>query len=270
MASRARKTIESRASGRKSPLRRGTTSLYEQIRRSILNDIWRGVYRSGDLLPSESELSEHFGVNRLTVRQAVHTLANQGFVRPLHGRGYQVTSSTLSADFLTTASLSHYLKDLGLETTTKVLEAELVTPTTEVADSLGLRRGAETVRITRLRSVLDRPVAVDEAFYDAERFAPLLHADLGQTSLLELLYTTFGVRIARITTELAAELAGERGELLGAAPNEPLLVTKAVMYGLEDDPIECGFAYYQSERVKLTFNSPIDPHSWPYGGGAKP
>ncbi|MCU1491831.1 MAG: GntR family transcriptional regulator [Acidimicrobiaceae bacterium] len=269
MATRPRKTTEGTGSRRESPLRRGTTSLYEQIRRSVLTDIWRGIYRPGDLLPSESDLSEHFGVNRLTVRQAVHMLANQGFVRPLHGRGYQVTSSTLSAEFLTTASLSHYLRDLGLDTTTKVLDAELVTATAEVTDALGLRRGSETVRITRLRSVLDRPVAIDEAYYDSERFSRLLGADLGQTSLLELLYTMFGIQIARVTTELGAELAGERGDLLGAAPNDPLLVSKAVMYGLEDDPIECGFAYYQSERVKLSFNSPIDPHSWPYGGAAK-
>src|SRR5579864_9354582 len=87
-------------------LRDAPLALHQQIRRSILTDIWQGLYRPGDLLPSEKELSQRFGVNRLTVRQAVHALANQGHVRPLQGRGYQVRSATLSADVLTVVSLS--------------------------------------------------------------------------------------------------------------------------------------------------------------------
>ena len=159
------RTVSSKA---KSPLKRGaSTALYQQIRKSILTDIWSGLYHSGDLLPSESDLSAHFGVNRLTVRQAVHALANQGFVRPLHGRGYQVTSTTLSADVLTSTSLSHYLQELGLESETSILSTELAVASSEVTDALGLRRGAKTVKITRHRLVLNAPIAVDEAFYDA-------------------------------------------------------------------------------------------------------
>src|SRR5579864_6911014 len=82
-------------------LRDAPLALHEQIRRSILTDIWRGLYRPGDLLPSEKELGRHFGVNRLTVRQAVHALANQGHIQALQGRGYQVRSATLSTEVLT-------------------------------------------------------------------------------------------------------------------------------------------------------------------------
>ncbi len=251
----------------KSPLKRGaSTALYQQIRRSILTDIWSGLYRSGDLLPSESDLSAHFGVNRLTVRQAVHALANQGFVRPLHGRGYQVTSTTLSADVLTTTSLSHYLQELGLESETSILSTELVVSNSEVADGLGLRRGAKVVKITRHRLVLNAPIAVDEAFYDAAKFEGLLQVDLTHRSLLEALYKVYDLRIGRTATELRAELANERAELLGIPASAPVLLAKSVMYDLNDNAVEVGFAYYHSDRVKLTFSSPIDPRSWPYGG----
>jgi len=250
-----------------SPLKRGaSTALYQQIRRSILTDIWSGLYRSGDLLPSESDLSAHFGVNRLTVRQAVHALANQGFVRPLHGRGYQVTSTTLSDDVLTTTSLSHYLQELGLESETIILSTEIVVPASEVTDALGLRRGAKTVKITRHRRVLEAPIAVDEAYYDASKFEELLHIDLNHRSLLEALYRVFDLRIGRTATELRAELANGRAELLGVSPSDPVLLAKSVMYDLNDNAVECGFAYYHRDRVKLTFSAPIDPGSWPYGG----
>ncbi len=256
---------QTKSTDRKSRVKRGeTTALYEQIRRSILADIWRGLYRPGDLLPSESEMGSHFGVNRLTVRQAVHRLANEGFVRPLHGRGYQVTSATLSADFLTTPSLSHYLQELGLETETRVLSRDVVEAGPEVATALGVKAGAPTIQILRQRLVLNAPIAVEEAYYDAEKFKRLIDLDLSRRSLLETLYRDFGVQVARVTTELRAEQAGGRAELLGIVPTDPLLVSKTVMYDLNSDSIECGLAYYHTERVQLTFNSTIAPRSWPY------
>jgi GntR family transcriptional regulator len=256
---------QAKSTSRKSGVKRGeTTALYEQIRRSVLADIWRGLYRPGDLLPSESEMSAYFGVNRLTVRHAVHRLANEGFVRPLHGRGYQVTSATLSADFLTTPSLSHYLRELGLETETRILSRDVVEAEPAVSLALGLKAGVPTIQIVRYRLVLNAPIAVEEAYYDAEKFKRLIDLDLSRRSLLETLYRDFSVRIARVSTELRAELAGGRAELLGIAATDPVLVAKTVMYDLDSDPIECGMAYYHTERVQLTFNSTIAPRSWPY------
>jgi DNA-binding GntR family transcriptional regulator len=254
-----------KSTDRKSRVKRGeTTALYEQIRRSILADIWKGLYSPGDLLPSESELGSHFGVNRLTVRQAVHRLANEGFVRPLHGRGYQVTSATLSGDFLTTPSLSHYLQELGLETETRILSQEVVEADSEVATALELKAGAPTIQILRQRLVLNAPIAVEEAYYDAEKYKRLIDLDISRRSLLETLYRDFGIRVARVTTELRAEQADGRAELLGIAPTNPLLVAKTIMYDLNNDPIECGLAYYHTERVQPTFKSIIAPRSWPY------
>ena len=55
----------------------------EQIRQRILE----GAFQPGDRLPSERELAALFGVAFLTVRQALHHLAEAGFVERHHGRG---------------------------------------------------------------------------------------------------------------------------------------------------------------------------------------
>ena len=262
------------------PVRRATTvqttplardaplALHEQIRRSILTDIWRGLYRPGDLLPSEKELGRRFGVNRLTVRQAVHALANQGHIQALQGRGYQVRSATLSTEVLTVVSLSHYLEDQGLEPRTELLGTEIVPAQPDVADALAIRRGANVIKIHRQRFALDVPIAVDEAYYDAETFDGLLDVDLDHRSLVDTLFTVFDLRVGRIATTLQAAVAGARAELLGVAPASPLLFASTLMYDLEDRPVELGLSFYHPERVKLRVTSPVDPGSWPYGTGA--
>jgi DNA-binding GntR family transcriptional regulator len=57
--------------------------LYEILRKHIVD----GVYKEGDLLPSENELCQLFGMTRPTVRQSLSTLANDGFIRKHQGKG---------------------------------------------------------------------------------------------------------------------------------------------------------------------------------------
>jgi DNA-binding GntR family transcriptional regulator len=57
--------------------------LYEVLRKHILD----GVYNEGDLLPSENELCQLYGMTRPTVRQSLGTLANDGYIRKHQGKG---------------------------------------------------------------------------------------------------------------------------------------------------------------------------------------
>jgi DNA-binding GntR family transcriptional regulator len=62
--------------------------------RAIANDlralIDSGELKAGDLLPSESALTERYGVARGTVRQALAELRGAGLVEAVHGRGQYV------------------------------------------------------------------------------------------------------------------------------------------------------------------------------------
>ena len=65
----------------------GTTTLYEQIARQLLDEIRHGKYRRGDMLPSEKELILQTGVSRITVREALKTLAEMGVIETRKGKG---------------------------------------------------------------------------------------------------------------------------------------------------------------------------------------
>ena len=56
------------------------TPIYLQLREIIRNRIEEGEYLPGTAIPSENKLAETYGINRLTVRNAVDTLVNEGIL----------------------------------------------------------------------------------------------------------------------------------------------------------------------------------------------
>ena len=61
--------------------------LYRQLKGILKEAIRRGRFRPGERLPTEMELCEAFGVSRITVRQALNELANEGFLYRQQGSG---------------------------------------------------------------------------------------------------------------------------------------------------------------------------------------
>ncbi|MBN1158128.1 MAG: GntR family transcriptional regulator, partial [Bacteroidales bacterium] len=57
--------------------------LYEKLRKQIID----GIYRSGDLLPSENDLCTQYHITRPTVRHALDALLNEGMISKHQGKG---------------------------------------------------------------------------------------------------------------------------------------------------------------------------------------
>ena len=63
------------------------TPLYEQIKAILRSRVLDGTYKPHEQLPSESEMMTAFNVSRITVRQALNDLQNEGLVFRIHGKG---------------------------------------------------------------------------------------------------------------------------------------------------------------------------------------
>lgn len=72
------------------------TSLPDEICDSIKASIKNGEWKTQEKLPSENELSEMFGVNRLTIRMALQKLNSQGIVETRVGEGTYVKDFSFS------------------------------------------------------------------------------------------------------------------------------------------------------------------------------
>ncbi|GAA3361862.1 hypothetical protein GCM10017744_050270 [Streptomyces antimycoticus] len=62
-------------------------AVFRQIADALREAIDKGRFREGDKLPSETELVDHFGVSRMTVRNALSLLQQEDLAVSEHGKG---------------------------------------------------------------------------------------------------------------------------------------------------------------------------------------
>ncbi|MFP4043902.1 MAG: GntR family transcriptional regulator, partial [Rhodosalinus sp.] len=188
----------------------------------VLDDLERRI-ATGDIVdrfPTDRELTEHYGVSRHTVREAVRRLRTRGVVDRQRGRGSFLTDAVLVQPLGGLYSLFRAVEEAGLEQRSEVLFRGTAQDE-RVAERLELERGADLVRIERLRFAGDAPLAVDDTWLPADVGLPLLGADLSRAALYDLLTELTEVRITaadeRLTpivpdAELAATLHLDAGE----------------------------------------------------------
>lgn len=87
--------------------------LYHQIKQNIHDLIENEVLNDGDLLPSKRQLGEIYGVNRLTVRQALNDLVNEGMLQRQRGIGTFVAVPKLTQVFDRVLGFSDSILEAG-------------------------------------------------------------------------------------------------------------------------------------------------------------
>ena len=74
-------------------------SLADRIVSKIRRDIFTGKYKPGQRLPTEQKLADEFGTSKGTLRRAIQTLNQEGWIETVQGRGNTV------CDFRDTVSI---------------------------------------------------------------------------------------------------------------------------------------------------------------------
>jgi len=160
--------------------------LVDQIRDDLLARIYDGSLTVGTKLPAEPKLSEEFGVSRATIREAVRSLAEAGYLSRVHGLGTFVAfRPRLRHSLERNLSYTWLIQQAGFRPSRQVLALERTKASEEEATALGIGE-ARVVRIERIRSADDRPViySVDTI---PEKYVPDVTDEGFGGSLYELL-----------------------------------------------------------------------------------
>lgn len=121
------------------------TPLHLQLYDEILGLIQDGIYPVGQRLPTETTLAAEFGVNRLTIRQALDQLARTGHVIARQGVGTFVSErpTTIDVEMTTESwdSLYEHLvtvpESIGRSFTEELLSVADIEAPSETAQHLG-------------------------------------------------------------------------------------------------------------------------------------
>jgi GntR family transcriptional regulator len=233
---------------RKSPL---FVSVREQIQLLLDGD----GYPPGTQLPSESELTDSLGVSRVTLREALRALEEEGLISRRQGTGTFVNliPPLIRSRLDLNLGVTETIEANGCVPGTAESEVAVETAEGSTARVLGLADGDPVVTLRRVRTADGRPVV-----YSIDVIPLELVGDAGRvralgTSLYEFLERECGQRLAQAHARLVPAKAGEEvGQRLGVSPTCMLLLIEQVDFDRDGRPMIFSREYHLRGAFEFT------------------
>jgi GntR family transcriptional regulator len=232
--------------------RKGPLPLYYQLKEIMREHVRSGEWKPGDLIPSERELTQTYDLSRMTARQAITELVNEGVFYREQGRGTFVSRYKIIQQLMRLTGFTQDMQARGQQPSTKVLSAQMLPADEQAAEQLGIAPGQLVYCLQRLRLADAEPLAIEHSQISFKACERLLEEDLEHNSLYGVLETKYGLPLVEAEQELEAGLAGsEEARLLNIAVGSAVLFTRRTTYSDRNQPIEYAHSVYRGDKYKF-------------------
>lgn len=224
-------------------LSRDRKPLYQQIKNMIKDRILHGVYPLGELIPSEPQLEQEFEVSKITVRNAIQELVQEGYLEKGSGKGTKVLRNTSTSRLSKQKSFTEILVEDGHRIRKRLLQAETIR--NEEGSEPYRLFGDRCVCIERLYFLDDVPY-IHYTHYLTSRTGDVAAFDSDEQSLYGLLEEQ-EIALAKFRDHFEIAIAPARvAELLKLAPGTHLLRRSRYSREPSGDVAEYSVGYYNT------------------------
>ena len=235
--------------------------LYVQIAEQIRRSIKEKTYAVGQRLPAEGQLSERFGVNRHTLRQAIGLLKQEGLLRIERGKGTFVAAAPIRYPIGKRVRYNEALKAQGHVVRFELVRAAEVVADEAIAEGLSVGVGDSVAMTERLGFADDMPISVGTGYFPLALFPDILSAESTKAlqsigSVSKWLRTRYDIDHIRRSTSVSARLVEPAdAKLLRLPLNQPVLLAESVNVDREGRIIEYGVAKLRGDRMEMFFEN---------------
>lgn len=183
-----------------------STPAYARIAEAVSGLLRSGRLPPGYPLPPERVLCDHFGVSRMTLRQAMGTLERDGLIFSHRGKGTFVAHDRLKKQQQELRGFTEEILARGGKPESRLLSFQKVAPTPATLEFFSMTEGESLYEIRRIRLSDGVPLTL-EAVQLSERLCPRLERfDLEKNSLYKILEESYGLVLGSCVEEISAEL----------------------------------------------------------------
>ncbi|MGH2765268.1 MAG: GntR family transcriptional regulator [Actinomycetota bacterium] len=230
--------------------------LTSAVREELVQRIERGEWQPRERLPSEPDLAARLGVSRATLREALRSLAEDGFVTRVQGSGTFVTHrprlrNNLDVNF----GVSDLIRSMGMEPGSAGLRVYQGAVSADDARHLGLSADEAAVYVERVRTADGRPVvySVDVVPRSLLGDDQRLLERLGRGSIYELFETELGIVVRQGVASLRpANADGRLAARLKVPEGTLLLYIFQVDYDGEGRPVLVSHEHHLADAFEIT------------------
>ncbi|MFD1472731.1 GntR family transcriptional regulator [Companilactobacillus mishanensis] len=225
--------------------------VYIQIHNRIKKEIEDGKWTVGERIPSERKLADDFSVSRMTLRQAIQTLVDEGILQRQVGSGTYVASSKVQEKMSGTTSFTEITEGQGKKPSSRTVSYHLADPSLSEMEKLHLQDGAQVLRMERIRFADNQPICFEVATIPIDIVKNLDRQDI-TSSLYNALEEKAGLKLGRAEQTVSAMLASEKiANLLNVKRGSAILRLRQVTMLDDGLPFEYVRSQYVGDRFEF-------------------
>lgn len=223
---------------------------YIKIHDAIKKDIEKEVWTIGSRLPSERDLAEHFEVSRMTLRQAITLLVEEGILERRVGSGTYVASHRVQERMRGTTSFTEIVNSQGRKPSSKLISYQRQLASDTEINQLHLEESDYVIRMERIRYADKIPLVYEVASIPEKFIKNVKKTDITEHFFQTL--TSNGYEIGKSQQTIYAKIASERvASYLEVAKGHAILALTQVSFFTDGRPFEYVRSQYVGDRFEF-------------------
>ncbi|MEI4780355.1 GntR family transcriptional regulator [Streptococcus pasteurianus] len=223
---------------------------YIRIHDAIKKEIDEGVWEIGQRLPSERDLADDYEVSRMTLRQAITLLVEEGILERRVGSGTYVASHRVQEKMRGTTSFTEIVRSQGKTPSSQLISYQRKPANETEIQQLQLKATDTVVRMERVRFADNVPLVFEVASIPEKLIQSFKQEDITEHFFQTL--TDNGYEIGKSQQTIYAKNASERvANYLKVPKNHAVLALTQVSYFTDGRPFEYVHSQYVGDRFEF-------------------
>lgn len=223
--------------------------VYFRLAEDIKQQVLSGKLKPGDVLPTEAQLCEQYGISRMTARQGLKLLAEEGLIESFRGKGSFVTHPKFNELVLELPdSQYNSINDSNM----RLLGAEVISADTNIASVLKLRPGSKVIRFRKLYTVNEEPIALDTRYIIYRKGQPVVEQEIHYAAFPKFVARHTGLVSIRNQVTFSAMLTDQGiAQELEMEVGKPALKIEQLVFGAQDQPLGWSIIVCNGEKYSI-------------------
>lgn len=228
--------------------------IYLQLREVIRTKLEEEEYLPGTAIPSENDLAEMYGVNRLTVRSAIDALVNEGLLKRVHGKGVYVVGEKIERDLERLGGFRQTMQEKNAVPSTRIVTRNIRKAGMKYGGIFAIGPEEKVFYIKRICYALEDPVSLEEIYVPCAILPELGDVDLSIFSLYDI-YDFYGVTLTRAHQTLdLVTLDAKDARMLDIGPKQAVMLFECVSTDADGRTVEFARTYTRGDKCSFRVN----------------